>query len=164
MDFTDFYFSAVPKHRQFKGTLLALDPGETTGYAVFEVDVLTDIPKMLKYGELTCNPFKQGIDKLTAIIANTGPDFIVLEDYRVYSWKTKDHSWSQLHTPRLIGTIETLCHQQKIPFRKQMAQHAKGFCTNEKLKDWDFYVKGKVHARDAIRHGLYYMLFNVGKK
>lgn len=41
----------------------------------------------------------------------------------------------------------------------QMAAQAKGFVDDDKLKAWGFWIKGKKHARDAIRHGVYYLLF-----
>jgi len=40
-----------------------------------------------------------------------------------------------------------------------MAQHAKQWWTDEKLKRFGIYPKGLKHGRDALRHLLYYMLF-----
>jgi hypothetical protein len=41
----------------------------------------------------------------------------------------------------------------------QMATTAKTFVTDEKLKQWGFWQEGMRHSRDAIRHGLYFLLF-----
>jgi hypothetical protein len=40
-----------------------------------------------------------------------------------------------------------------------MASQAKAFVTDQKLKEWGFWKEGMRHSRDAIRHGLYFLLF-----
>jgi hypothetical protein len=89
-----------------------------------------------------------------------GSPQVVVENYQVYKWRMKEHVGDTLHTPRLIGCIETLCALNSIRPTKQLAQNAKRFVTDEKLKAWDMYVKGRPHARDAIRHGIFYILFH----
>lgn len=97
---------------------------------------------------------------LNETIVRVKPALVVFEDYKVYGWKTDQHAWSGLHTPRLIGALETLLGVvHGIPFHKQMAHVAKGFCTDEKLTQWGYYAKGQRHARDAVRHACYYILF-----
>ena len=85
---------------------------------------------------------------------------VVMEDYKVYGWKTDQHAWAALHTPKFIGSIVALCYIHQIPYHMQMAQQAKGFCSDEKLEGWGYYDRGMRHARDAVRHGCYYTLFN----
>ena len=46
-----------------------------------------------------------------------------------------------------------------IPTHKQMASTAKTFATDKKLREWGFWERGMRHARDAIRHGCYFLLF-----
>lgn len=133
--------------------ILALDPGETTGWATF-VD-----GELQKSGEVGQNDSLMDVMRL---IDREQPTTIVVEAYRIYSWKADTHSWSDLFTPRLIGAIELKCIQNKIPMYTEMAQGAKNFCTNKKLKSWGYYKKGARHARDAIRHGCYWLVF--GKK
>lgn len=138
-------------------TLLALDPGETTGYALFKYD------HMVEAGQLATHNVYAGVDLLEEMLKKHQPDMVVYEDYRVYAWKAQSHSWETLHTPRFIGAIQTLTYLRQIPVLAQMAQQAKMFCTDQKLQQWDYYQKGQRHARDAIRHGCYYLLFNNGK-
>lgn len=140
-------------------TLIALDPGETTGLAIFRngmLDVIDQLP--------THYVAPDGVKILNNLFLTEKPDAVVYENYLVYDWKTKSHSWNTLHTPRLIGSIQTLTYLQKIPVYTQMAQQPKKFVTDARLDDWKYYKKGQKHARDAIRHGTYYMLFNDGKK
>ncbi len=92
------------------------------------------------------------------------PKLVIIEDYRVYSWKAKEHSWSDMHTSRLIGAIETLCTFDSITPTKQMAGSVKGFCSDKRLREWGFWLTGQQHARDAVRHACYYILFHKEKK
>jgi hypothetical protein len=87
------------------------------------------------------------------------PTEVVMEDYRVYAHRVQQHMGSALLTPRLIGAIENMCITIGIPYHKQMAGEAKQFVTDVKLKSWGMYPAGLKHARDAIRHGCYYIIF-----
>lgn len=135
--------------------LLCLDPGKTTGWAVFTDGELTD------WGQVEDCYDNSNIDatKLYDLFAEVQPDFVLYEDYKVYSHKLDRHSFNPVFTVRLIGVIETYCQLESIKSHKQMATTAKNFCTDEKLKAWGFWQKGMRHSRDAIRHGCYFLLF-----
>lgn len=181
-------FSRVPER------LLCLDPGETTGWALFEKGYLKN------YGQeetVTLDPSstaKKG-DKIIDWIAledlfvRTRPTHVICENYRIYAHKLERHSFSDVQTLRLIGGIDQLCHTgwfnkeypdsshdceidkvrvneyyPPISINYQMAVQAKGFATDERLKEWDFWKEGMRHSRDAIRHGLYFLIItNRGK-
>lgn len=136
-----------------KGTrLLALDPGETTGWAFFVDGELT------KWGQA---PTKlEGWSAIEEVFGALKPTHVVAENYRVYEHKLKQHANSEVYTLRLIGVIDYICFKRNIPITYQMAQSAKGFCTDSKLKTWGYWKEGMKHARDAVRHGCYYLLFN----
>ncbi len=144
--------------QQRKGTnkvpsvLIALDPGETTGVAVFKEGVLSLVDQIAQ------REFDLAIKEMASLISTTEPTIAIIEDYKVYSHKADAHKWSKLHTPRLIGGIQALCILHEVPYRMQMAS-AKSFCNDERLKDWRMYQVGKPHATDAVRHGLYFILF-----
>lgn len=153
------------KPNHFRGTLVCFDPGETTGLAIFRNGTLDEtsqlITKDLTDGSRAVNDlFNTLIDPEEPTPMHSHNVRVVMEDYKVYGWKTDQHAWAALHTPKFIGCIVALCYIQNIPFHMQMAQQAKGFCTDEKLKGWGYYDKGMRHARDAVRHGCYYILFN----
>jgi hypothetical protein len=67
---------------------------------------------------------------------------------------------SRVDTIRIIGAIEYACSKLKIPLVKQMAHMAKGFVTDDKLKEWCLWKGINKHARDSIRHAIYFLLFN----
>jgi hypothetical protein len=132
--------------------LLALDPGHTTGWAVFE------------HGKLTAcgqsETEQKGWAEIDRLFNDIDPTMVIYENYRVYQHKLARHSNSEVYTLRLVGVIEYLCDvKHRIPRYNQMASQAKGFVTDEKLKHWGFYRVGLRHARDAIRHGCYFLLF-----
>ena len=136
--------------------LVALDPGETTGYAHFHAG------KLVSSSQLPTHRIKVSVPILQKVILPS-TSLVVYEDYRIYAWKTESHAWASLHTPKLLGVIETVAHLTDTPTFTQMAQQAKQFCTDQKLKEWGYYQPGLQHARDAIRHGCYYLLFNLIK-
>lgn len=143
------------KREPFEGRLLALDPGETTGWALFASAKLT------QHGEIAGSNLEVMI-QVADLIRRFMPRAVVCEGYRIYSWKKDQHTWSDLFTPRLIGVIEYVCasNSPTVPLYFQMAGTAKGFCTDDKLKQWHYYKAGQKHARDAIRHGCYWLLFH----
>lgn len=141
------------KRKPVEGFFIALDPGETTGVAIFEDT------RLINATQIKTSDLKDATILLNDVLTFEGINQIIVEDYRVYSWRSKQHEWSNLHTPKLIGSIEALCALKGIPCEKQMAHNVKGFVTDSKLKAWDMYRKGKPHARDAIRHGCYFRLF-----
>jgi hypothetical protein len=133
--------------------LLSFDPGATTGACVFEGTKLTYAV------HLPSADLQLAVTSFTRFIDRYNPTEVVMEDYKVYPHYAKQHVGSNLLTPRLIGAIEVLCDQRQIPYHKQMAGDPKRFVTDIKLKEWGFYYTGLKHARDAIRHGCFYLLF-----
>lgn len=140
--------------RSFEGPLLALDPGNTTGVAIFQDAAF------LRADEIKTDTLPVAADALKKLLDDVRPRYVVYESYRVYKWKAEDHVHNDLHTPKVIGVIETLCHLYNTPAHDQTAQVAKQFVTDDKLRAWDLWIKGKRHSRDACRHGAYFLLFN----
>ena len=133
-------------------TILAFDPGETTGFARFHPDGDGNITIFM--AQLDTKDRSEGARTLKALMTS-GPllnPLVVCEDYRVYGHKAESHSWAGLHTPKLIGRIEQITDDFGIPMVTPMAGEAKGFATDELLKGWDLYEPGMRHARDAVRH------------
>lgn len=132
--------------------LLALDPGETIGYALFIEGKLVDCGQEIAK-ECPAQAIMNVFDRVK-------PTQIIAEDYRVYGHKSDSHKWSSLFTPRLLGMIELLCYQREINLDYQMAATVKQFCSLARLKQWGMYESSRRHAMDAIKHGTYYLLFH----
>lgn len=143
--------------------ILAIDPGHTTGIA------LVQGARLSHYGQLDTTKLStatlQRIEHLFEL-ALTAADrhhshlAVVIEDYRIYSWKSEEHEWSDVYVARLIGFIMSVCVRLNIEPTFRLAQNAKGFVTDEKLKRIGWYITGWQHSRDAIRHAIYHALFD----
>lgn len=141
------------KEFKFPERMLVLDPGETTGWAVFEHGRLT------AWGQI--KTMEEGWDAIHELFADVQPTHVLYENYRIYKHKLERHSFSDVYTLRLIGVIEYLCDvTYGVPRVHQMAQQAKGFVKDQRLREWGYFKPGMRHARDAIRHGCYYLLFD----
>lgn len=139
--------------------LLSFDPGHTTGWCLY---VGT---KQVHVGQIITKSIPQCVENVENLFAETQPTAIVMEDYRVYKWRAQHHAGSDMLTTRVIGSIETIAVQHFMPeITKQPAHIAKRWCTDEKLKQWEMYVKGQKHARDAVRHATYFILFGAIRK
>jgi len=162
MDFNTLRL-AVNKQKTFTfdGILLALDPGETTGVACFTCDPTS--ATLVHASQVKTWPLEVGVANMSKLLDDLNPSSLVFESYQVYEWKSKDHIWSQIPTVQVIGMIKTLCIQRNISFNTQTAQVAKGFCTDKKLEEWAYWQTGLRHARDAIRHACYFILFGPSK-
>lgn len=156
----------------FSGRLLALDPGETTGWSVWncepgQIDRLSDQGQLATWDkEHTFNPEHElalFVNNFTWLLHRYKPTRVVFESYHVYDWKLDTHSWSDVPTLRIIGGIESLLLLQAIPYSSQTAQVAKRFVTDEMLKSFGFYQRGLRHSRDSMRHGIYYLCFGPTK-
>jgi hypothetical protein len=141
--------------------IVAIDPGETTGLAILRSlggDGNRDGDDIHQI-QINTRIMQWGAERLHTLIHHHRPKIVIVESYRIYSWRTKEHTWSSLYTPRLIGGIEFLCFQYCIPLVSQSAQQGKSFVTDARLKEWGLYMAGAPHARDATRHLLTYLLF-----
>ena len=152
----DFAELATKLHEQkgtpIPGMTLCFDPGHTTGWALF------GLMNLFGSGEVDTSDIATAT-KHIAELFKTAVTHVVIEDYRIYRWRREQHVGSDMLTTRVIGCIETICVMEGITnIIKQPAHTAKGFCTDKKLKEWGFYKPGKKHARDAIRHGCYFLL------
>lgn len=140
-------------------TIVGIDPGETTGFGYTNPWESNPNPH-LYLKQLQTKTVEQGYEMLVKHWPNTRiPTIAVCEDYKVYGWKADDHKWAGLHTPQFIGAIKIFCLLRGIPLFFQMAQEAKAWSTDEKLKSWGVYETSMRHARDAERHILNFQFF-----
>lgn len=141
--------------KYLNGHYVWIQVNETTGFAVFHNHHL------VRGGQIRTVVDGQILwDEIFKLIITEEVSQVVCEDYRVYQHKLERHSFSPVVTLRLIGGIDFICHLSKLPVHYQMATQAKGFVTDQKLKEWGFWQDGLKHARDAIRHGCYFLLFH----
>ena len=150
----------------FGGHILGIDPGERTGWAWMHDYQLIDCGEIptgnvpIAYNNLY-QLFTSIVNRAHIVQPIKQQPFhkqlhIAIEDYRVYSWKAQDHSWSNIHTIKVVGFAELNALAIGAPYILRLAQHAKISVTDERLIKWGMWARGQRHARDAIRHaGLY---------
>ncbi len=146
----------IPKTRM-KSRVLGLDPGETTGSAIMEG------ASVIHSEQLRTKNMEEAISVLHRMIREWNIFEIACEDYRVYAWESDKHKWAALHTPKLVGAIQTVAWFNKAEVTLRMAIQAKQFVTDEKLVAWGLWKRGERHSRDAIRHAVYHQIFGPGK-
>lgn len=146
--------SVVEAQKRLSKPLIALDPGETTGVAIWLPERGTILLFQWKTKDLG-----PSFNFLCETIKEYGISHIRFEDYKVYDHKARDHVHNDLHTAQWIGCIKLCAFLLDLPWSMKLAQAAKTFWTDSKLKLVGAYTPGMRHARDALRHLLLMMIF-----
>ena len=155
MSWTEFLSRAKPDVVS-PPRLLALDPGDTTGWALFEYGSMVQASVVLGPDVST------RVQHIHEVIHEHKPTHIVCEEYRIYASHVDQHIYSSIPTLKLIGAIELSALLLDIPavIKMQSAGQGKSFVKDNKLKMWGLYQFNNAHMNDAIRHGCHYLLFN----
>ena len=125
--------------------ILAVDPGKMTGAALYDIATKT----LLNAWEC---PNAEFIDWARDFLA-ASPPIIVRSERFVISGGTvrmgrTDENWSI----ECIGCLRAMCRWHGHDFDLQAAGDAKKMAPNPKLREIGWYIKGKGHATDAVRH------------
>lgn len=145
-------------------TVVALDPGGTTGWSVLMVHpdslVDPDIPILdniehFALGQTVGDERAQCKELLELLDA--WPDAaVVVEDF-VLRKQLRDRAL--LSPVRITAVIEYAMWRQNRSLFKQSPAEAKSTATDDRLKSWGLYRRegGEEHARDATRHGITFL-------
>ena len=68
-----------------------------------------------------------------------------------------------MFTSQVIGVLKYLANKRGIPYYLQLAVQAKKFYTDARLMMLGLYIEDMRHARDSLRHALYFIDFNKQK-
>lgn len=162
LPFWDFYHKVKdrPSISSLPDFILGIDPGETTGFCLLELH--RTFPTFYRWQGNT-STIEWGCDVYRDLIPPHPRDFsiqVVYESYRIYAWRTKQHTWASLLTPRLIGGLEFLCRLRNVPHQAQSAQQGKAFMKgDDRLKEWELHNPGQPHSNDATKHVCNLLLF-----
>lgn len=136
-------------------TVIAYDPGETTGVAIW-----LPATRTIELHQLDTSDIVKASKALKPFFPHH-LKHVRIEDYKVYGHKASEHAGLRLHTSELIGAIKLLCLQHDIPYSMKLAVHAKQFWTDDKLQLCNAYHRGMKHARDASRHLLFLLCWPI---
>lgn len=136
--------------------LLALDPGETTGWALFKYTEIDGKTRYVDQGQVSGEP--EAINKLLDLL---NPTIIVYEDFRLFAHRAFQQRWSRMPASRVIGMVESWAKAHNVKFYSQGADK----------KTLGYMYLGekppgnhkKSHAPDAKAHGMYFLV-NMGMK
>ena len=128
---------------------LALDPGETTGWALFDLNGI----------ELEIGQFKQ-IDQTKELTRLVTSDLkaVICEDYVNFGWKQQKR-WSRNQTSKNIGSLEMLCELRGVPLYLQPA-NIKAIGYRFAGLDGPPSNHAISHQFDAFVHGVYWLQTN----
>lgn len=132
-----------------KNNILCIDPGGTSGIAIFNVTDDTE-PKLWKYLEVP-----GGTQGFINFYRETEPDYnwkkIVCESFTLRTGV----KFPDLTPVYIIGALDALVKDDvEIVFQ---SPSLKGLCDDDRLKFIGMHQRGNGHANDAIRHGIIYL-------
>lgn len=129
-------------------TLLAVDPGHTTGWCLFDKDPNTEYVSIQRYDAIAYNNLEWW-----NLLHTLNPKHVVYERFALYGHKAESQINSEFYTCEIIGITKLFAQLYHVPCDVQTAQIGKSIWKDDKLKQFGYYVKNK-HSRDAVRHGL----------
>lgn len=134
---------------------MAVDPGGTVGYALYPRSALSFDPVRMTAGQA---PVEEFIDWAYQSIQ---PDWIVLMEKFTITTNTAKLTAGGAHDALdCIGTVKSVCRWRSARYHVQAPGQAKGFVSDAQLKSLGLWVKSKDHARDAIRHLVFGLVYH----
>lgn len=147
-------------------TILALDPGGTTGWARMQANALL-IPAFSEKTEFydvewtrgQLGPHPHHTELMTLLeLSHTEEYRIVCESFE---YRNRSRPGLVLDSVEYIGVTKLFVADRKsehIPLAMQTAAMGKGFVKDENIKKLGLWFPSQKHAMDATRHLLYYMI------
>jgi len=137
-------------------TMVAFDPGGTTGYVMMTTtEELADGSSLRSFGQALLVAHMQfpNWQKLDRLIQRSTVDTVVYEDFILYPWKAQAQAYQQIPSAEVIGVIKYLCQKEGVLCVGQNASLAKNARVNRNLDTSGL----KPHEADALRHALCYL-------
>lgn len=151
----------------------AVDPGVTVGFAKLQI---RPRPHKIKFWADAVHP-----GELFAALEERNlfyrPDFIVMEEFRLYPWLASSQGFNTFPAIEVIGVIKYLAakvdtevfmqkatvmregraaaNRHGVPMVQRKLGSGKGA-----YKGWDFDIPGPPHPRDALAHGFWWAFNN----
>jgi len=128
---------------------LSLDPGGTTGYAIFEYVDNVEV-SVLETGQVPDG--LQGFIKWYSEFTFGSFDFVVCESFTLRTGV----KFPDLSPVYIIGALEAYENAlgKKVIYQPPTS---KPLCDDDVLKKLEIYIPGQGHANDALRHGIIYL-------
>lgn len=135
-------------------TILALDPGETTGYAWATIEEQ-------KVTEINAGQGEYSEYDLYLMLSAISPTAIIAESFE---FRQRARTGLVLMSRNLLGVSRLWAELHGVFYSEQSASQGKSFFTDDKLRAMEAYKVGLQHARDATRHLFFWLAFGRGSK
>lgn len=144
--------------------ILALDPGGTTGWALYQDMTVEgdqyDCPPAIMSGDFytigQIGP-EEHHGRLWHLFQHQQPTMIVCESFEFRQFDGH-RTGIRLDSKEYIGLVKLWRELEGTPVVFQTASLGKTFCTDDKIKALNLWTPGHKHAMDAMRHLLTYMV------
>jgi hypothetical protein len=156
---------------------LCVDPGETTGFSLWDAD-----GKLVWAEQL---PMWEFIDAVYAWAAGRDGNWIakvpvallpestgytrdhnlgavVCEDWKLYPWELENLAWDKCRTARAIGALTLICREFGHGLTFQGADIKEGAKQAGAEALYIEPINENRHANDSIQHGVFYLALNGG--
>lgn len=138
--------------------VLTLDPGGTSGWSVFQVHLeamsgnpeyrVLDNVLWWTAGQFTGKQDDQ-IDLIMELVNSWPNARLVTEDFKLRQGA------AYLDPVEINATLRWACRPRY--WVKQSASLAMNTVTDDRQKEWGFWLPGKEHARDAVKHAITFL-------
>nr|DAW17413.1 MAG TPA: Putative Holliday junction resolvase [Caudoviricetes sp.] len=129
-------------------TILSLDPGGTTGYAILDVQE-DEFPEVINVGQIK-NGLSGFIDFYNDYLSAFNFDAIICESFTL----REGIFGADLSPVSVIGALEALAQDVEIVYQEPKL---KPLCDDDRLKRLGLHLSARPHANDAVRHGIIYL-------
>lgn len=138
-------------------TVIAVDPGGTTGFAIGIID--EDVGRMTVSSDELRMTGTQLYEKLEVLV----PDILI---YERFEYRNRAREGLSLISRDLIGVMELYCNKHKIKWYAQMPGGTiNAHFNNKRLKELGLFKASKGnHANEACMHLCHWFTFREGYK
>lgn len=146
---------------------LCVDPGETTGFSLWDADgklVWADQLPMWNFIDALYQWAVDGLVPRTLMENGEHLDHdlgaVVCEEWQLYPWELRNLAWDKCRTARAIGGLTLICRQ----FGKQLVFQGADIKNGAQAAGAEALYLEPVHenrhANDSIQHGVFYLAKN----
>jgi hypothetical protein len=134
---------------------LGIDPGGMVGYSVYPLLTQHFSAELVESGQ---TPVENFIDWARTAIQQDW--YIFMERFTITANTARLTAGGSHDALDCIGVVKTLCRWAGAEFKFQTPAQAKKFVNDSQLKTLGLWIPGQDHARDAIRHLIFGIVYS----
>lgn len=140
-------------------SVVAFDPGVTTGFAAAEWQGGKDFGLT----EITQIPWNDRFHQVKDLLEFHVPDYIVIEDFRLYHHRAKSQIGKDFPSVQMIGIIQTYSYE--MGYLDRIIMQPASVRSSVKIADEHLLMVGaSPHIQDAYKHLRYFVIVTLLRK